>query len=70
MKYVYLLWEDNIILKAFSSYGAAQAALYAELNKSIYDEVVWANESCGITFATTTWGEKVEFEIQEVEVSE
>lgn len=68
--YVYLLWMDDMIINCFTSLEAAENALYAEVSKADYDEVTWANENCGFTFAKTSWGEIIEFQIQELCVNE
>lgn len=68
--YVYLLWMDDMIVNCFTSFEAAENALYAEVSKDDYDEVTWANENCGFTFAKTSWGEIIEYQIQELRVNE
>lgn len=68
--YVYLLWMDDMIVNCFTSFEAAENALYAEASKDDYDEVTWANENCGFTFAKTSWGEIIEYQIQELRVNE
>lgn len=67
--YVYLLWEDKVIIGCYTSFDAANEALYDLINNDNIIEVKWANESCGFTTVKTGFGETIEYEIGEVKVN-
>lgn len=66
--HVYLLWMEDIIINCFSSYKKAYEALTKEVNKDKGSEVAWETENYGITTVKTSWGEIVEYVIQELAI--
>lgn len=68
-KYVYLLWEDNVMIDAYTSREKAEEMQEKIINGYNSGIVTYANENCGFTTIVMPFGEKIKFEIAEIEVT-